>query len=220
MVGEVPVVATGWAGNIVVILLVTFRRVSTTNHMRYQDSKTGLDTSRKILKVNHAGEFGAVNIYRSQLFVARLFMKELVPQIEEFLADEKRHLEIFRTEIQRRQGIKCKSYWLCGLGGYVMGFTSALFGRRGVMACTWAVEHVVVEHLHAQIEYLRGVNDEQALETVEAILEDEQNHRDVGFKSGGADNILYQPIRLLISLFTECVIRFGMRQPRQKTGLI
>lgn len=179
--------------------------------MKYQDSESALDTPKKILKVNHAGEFGAVNIYRSQLFVAKLFMKDMVPQIEEFLADEKRHLDIFWTEIQRRHGIRCKSYWLCGVGGYVMGFISAMLGRRGIMACTWAVENVVVCHLLEQIDYLHEKNDTEALQTVEAILEDEQNHRDVGFKEGGTGNLLYQPLRFMISTFTEGVIRFGMR---------
>ncbi len=179
--------------------------------MKYRDSKSNLDTPKKILKVNHAGEFGAVNIYRSQLFVAKIFMKDMVPMIEEFLSDEKRHLDIFWKEIERRKGVKCKSFWLCGLGGYVMGFVSALLGRRGIMACTWAVENVVVNHLHNQIIYLKDKNDHEALETVEAILEDEQNHRDVGFHEGGTQNILYQPLRFAISTFTEGVIRFGMR---------
>lgn len=179
--------------------------------MKYTDSKSKHDTSSKILKVNHAGEFGAVNIYRSQLFVAKLFMKDLVPQIEEFLSDEKKHLDIFWTEIQRRNGIKCKSYWLCGVGGFVMGFISAILGKRGVMACTWAVEDVVVCHLEGQISYLRNKGDTHALSTVEEILEDEQNHRDVGFKEGGAGNIFYQPLRFMISIFTEGVVRFGMR---------
>jgi len=179
--------------------------------MKYRDSKTDLDTPKKILKVNHAGEFGAVNIYRSQLFVSRIFMKDLVPQIEDFLADEKRHLDIFWAEINRRNGVKCKSYWLCGLGGFFMGFVSALLGRRGIMACTWAVESVVVEHLHSQISFLKDKNDVKALEAVEAILEDEQNHRDIGFEEGGAENILYKPLRFSISMFTEGVIRFGMR---------
>ena len=179
--------------------------------MEYRDSKSKLDTPKKILKVNHAGEFGAVNIYRSQLLVARIFMKDMVPMIEEFLADERRHLEIFWAEIKRREGVKCKSYWLCGLGGYFMGFVSALMGRRGIMACTWAVESVVVEHLHGQIKYLKEKHGNEALETVEAILEDEQNHRDVGFQAGGAGNLLYQPLRFAISAFTEGVIRFGMR---------
>jgi len=179
--------------------------------MKYTDSAKGLDTPKKILKVNHAGEFGAVNIYRSQLFIAKIFMKDLVPLIEEFLADEKRHLDIFWQEIQRRNGVKCKSYWLCGIGGYFMGLVSALMGKRGIMACTWAVENVVVNHLHNQIAYLRERDDLEALETVEAILEDEQNHRDVGFKEGGTGNFLYKPLRFAISTFTEGVIRFGMR---------
>jgi len=179
--------------------------------MKYHDSNTDLDTPKKILKVNHAGEFGAVNIYRSQLFVSRIFMKDLVPQIEDFLADEKRHLDIFWTEINRRNGVKCKSYWLCGLGGFFMGFVSALLGRRGIMACTWAVESVVVEHLHSQIAFLKSKKDVKALEAVEAILEDEQNHRDIGREEGGAENILYKPLRFAISMFTEGVIRFGMR---------
>jgi len=146
--------------------------------VKYADSKTGLDTPKKILKVNHAGEFGAVNIYRSQLFIARIFMKDLVPLLEDFLSDEKRHLDVFWQEIQNRRGVKCKSYWLCGLGGYFMGFISSLMGRRGIMACTWAVENVVVGHLYNQIKYLQNKDDLAALQAVEAILEDEQNHRD------------------------------------------
>lgn len=92
--------------------------------MDCQDSKSKLDTPKKILKVNHAGEFGAVNIYRSQIFIARIFMKDMVPMIEEFLSDELRHLDIFCREIQKRNGVRCKSYCVCGLGGYVMGFVS------------------------------------------------------------------------------------------------
>ncbi len=179
--------------------------------MKYKDSKGKIDTSKKILKVNHAGEFGAINIYRSQIFVSKIFMKDLVPMLNEFLEDEKRHMDIFWSEIQQREGIKCKSFYLCGLGGYVMGFISALLGRKGIMACTWAVESVVINHLHNQLEYLKSKEDISAYETVESILEDEENHRDTGFNQGGADNIWYQPLRYCISGFTEVIIRFGMR---------
>ena len=179
--------------------------------MEYHDSASGLDTPKKILKVNHAGEFGAVNIYRSQLFISKIFMKDLVPLLEDFLADEKRHLSIFWSEIQRRNGVKCKSYWLCGVGGYFMGCISALLGRRGIMACTWAVESVVVNHLYKQISYLKEKDDTEALDAVQSILEDEQNHRDTGFEEGGTGNFWYKPLRFVISTFTEGVIRFGMR---------
>ena len=103
-----------------------------------------------------------------------------------------------------------KSYWLCGVGGYVMGLVSAVFGKRGIMACTWAVESVVAEHLRSQIEYLRRKDDTEALATVESILQDEENHRDIGQREGGT-SMLFIPMRFVISLFTESVIRFGMR---------
>ncbi|MGF6149784.1 demethoxyubiquinone hydroxylase family protein [Pseudomonas fluorescens] len=178
--------------------------------MKYKDSTASLDTARKILKVNHAGEFGAINIYRSQIFVSRLLRKDYVPLLESFMEDEKRHMNRFWEEIQRRNGIKCKSYWLCGAGGWFMGFISALFGKSGVMACTWAVESVVVSHLKNQLSYLESRNDLAAWETVQSILEDEENHRDTGRVEGGSA-LLYGPFRWMISLFTEGVIRFGMR---------
>ncbi len=105
--------------------------------MKYSDSRDKLDTPKKILKVNHAGDFGAINIYRSQIFFSKYFIKDMVPLLESFLVDEKRHLDIFWAEIQARKGVKCKSYWLCGLGGYVMGFISSILGRKGIEACTW-----------------------------------------------------------------------------------
>jgi len=179
--------------------------------MKYKDSKNTLDTPKKILKVNHAGEFGAINIYKSQILIAKIFMKDLVPLLEDFLADEQRHLSIFWEEIQNRNGVKCKSYWLCGLGGYVMGFISALLGRKGIMACTWAVESIVIKHLESQLIYLSGCKDLDAYDAVEAILKDEKNHRDTGYSNGGTTNFWYQPLRSIISLFTEGVIRFGMR---------
>jgi len=178
--------------------------------MNYKESKDALDTPKKILKVNHAGEFGAVNIYRAQILVSTLFRRSYVPLLESFMVDEQRHKTLFWTEIQRRGGIKCKSYWLCGLGGFCMGFLSALFGKAGVMACTWAVESVVVEHLHHQLAYLEHKQDQAAYETVKAILDDEERHRDTGRKEGGM-GLLYAPFRFMISAFTEAVIRFGMR---------
>jgi len=179
--------------------------------MKYRDSTGKIDTPKKILKVNHAGEFGAINIYRSQIFVSKMFMPDLVPLLESFLEDEKRNMNIFWEEIQSRNGIKCKSFWLCGLGGYFMGIISAVLGRKGIMACTWAVESVVVNHLKTQLEYLNGKSDTRAFSTVESILQDEENHRDFGKMNGGQDSIWYSPLRFSISLFTEAVIRFGMR---------
>ena len=78
------------------------------------------------------------------------------------------------------------------------------------MACTWAVESVVTNHLKAQLVYLESKGNSEAYEAVSSILEDEANHRDLGAQQGGA-SLLYSPLRFCISLFTETTIRFGMR---------
>ena len=179
--------------------------------MSYQDNIRGLETATKILKVNHAGEFGAINIYKAQLFVCNIFMKQHVPMLNNFLSDETRHLNLFWEEINTRNGIKCKSFWLCGVGGYFMGFISAFLGKKGIMACTWAVESVVINHLHKQLAYLSSKNDVAAYDCVKSILDDEINHRDTGYEQGGTSNFLYTPFRFMVSTFTESVIRFGMR---------
>ena len=160
--------------------------------------------------MNHAGEFGAINIYRAQIAVCKLFNPNMVPKLQGFLEDEKKHLAIFWNEMQRRNSIRCKSYWLCGVGGWLMGFVSALLGTKGIMACTWAVESVVAEHLKSQLAYLKQRDDQPAFNAVSAILEDEEHHRDTGSELGGK-NALYAPFRYVVSLFTEWVIRFGMR---------
>ena len=179
--------------------------------MKYRDSCNNLDTPKKILKVNHAGEFGAINIYKAQLFVCKFFMKQHVPMLQNFLEDETRHKKLFWEEIQKRNGVKCKSYWLCGIGGYVMGGISSLLGTKGIMACTWAVESVVINHLHNQLEYLSSKDDKAAFDVVKSIIEDEVNHRNTGFDKGGTTNFFYAPLRFMVGTFTELVIRFGMR---------
>lgn len=178
--------------------------------MQYRDSKDSLDTARKILKVDHAGEFGAINIYRAQILVCRLFHPRYVSLLKQFLEDEKRHLDIFWQEIQKRGGPKCKSYWLCGIGGFATGFVCALLGKKGIMACTLAVESVVTEHLISQLDYLKSINDIAAYNAVEAIINDEAHHRDIGQAEGG-DNSWFAPLRVFIRFSTEIVIRFGMR---------
>ena len=178
--------------------------------MEYRDSAGAIDTPKKILKVDHAGEFGAINIYKSQIFISRLLGRDYVPMLEKFMEDEEKHLNIFWEEIKRRNGIKCKSYWLCGLGGYFMGFISALLGKKGIMACTWAVESIVTGHLKKQLQYLEKTGDKAAYNAVRSILEDEEHHRDVGLNEGG-NNIFLAPFRFMVSTFTEAVIRFGMR---------
>lgn len=69
----------------------------------------------QIIKVNHAGEHGAVNIYAGQIAAARLRARVLLSELAEFKAHEERHRSIFAKELQRRGLPRCRSYWLCGV---------------------------------------------------------------------------------------------------------
>jgi len=131
----------------------------------------------RIIKVNHAGEHGAINIYSGQIFMARLTARGMVTQLTEFRSHEQRHRAIFGAELQRRGRPRCRSYWLCGFGGLVLGLITGLFGARAIAATTVAVESVVLRHLEQQLVVLQG-NDSAAVAAISAIVSEEQQHHD------------------------------------------
>ncbi|WP_316682833.1 demethoxyubiquinone hydroxylase family protein [Ralstonia flaminis] len=108
----------------------------------------------RYLKVDHAGEHGAICIYTGQIAIARLFFPDLVPELIQFRSDERNHRAIFGAELERRGLRRCRSYWLCGAGGLALGVLTGLLGRTAVSATTVAVESVVLRHLEQQLAAL------------------------------------------------------------------
>ncbi|WP_078118462.1 demethoxyubiquinone hydroxylase family protein [Thiosocius teredinicola] len=168
------------------------------------------ETPGRILKVDHAGEFGAVNIYRAQIFVGTLYGASHLPVLREFLEHEKRHLAVFGGELKRRGIRRCKSYYLCGVGGYCLGLVSAIFGRSSVMACTAAVETVVLRHLEDQLQALSALGDIEAYQAVSQIIQDEQAHQEAG-RAERVECLFYKPFVAVVEAATEAVIWLGMR---------
>lgn len=169
---------------------------------------TDTDLGSRILKVNHAGENGAVHIYAAQILVARLTAPALVEELRQFRVHEERHRAIFGAELQRRGRPHCRSYALCGLGGYLLGFVTALCGRRAIAATTVAVERVVLRHLQHQITQLRA-SDRSAVQAIVAIVADEQRHHDeLAALDRGRWVRLLEPV---VAASTESVIWLGMR---------
>jgi ubiquinone biosynthesis monooxygenase Coq7 len=164
----------------------------------------------RIIKVNHAGEHGAVNIYAGQIAMARLRARSLVHELAEFKAHEERHRSIFANELERRGLPRCRSYWLCGVGGYVLGFLTGLMGARCIATATVAVERVVLRHLQHQLQAI-GSNDPGANVAISAILNEEQQHHDqfaVHIYNAGT---IHKMLGSVISAATEAVIWIGMR---------
>lgn len=171
--------------------------------------RTDTDLGGRILKVNHAGENGAVHIYLAQAFVARLTAPALVAELNEFRSHEERHRTIFWAELQRRGRPRCRSYVLCALGGYLLGLVTGLLGRAAIAATTVAVERVVLRHLKEQMAQLQN-SDPAAVRAIEAIVADEQRHHDelAAQSSGGLWVRLLEP---LVAASTETVIWLGMK---------
>lgn len=164
----------------------------------------------RILKVNHAGEHGAVNIYRGQRLVCFWRDEALKRELEEFRAHEERHRAVFAAELQRRGVRRCRSYWACGLGGFLLGVTTGICGRASIAAVTVAVERVVLRHLEMQLRELEGV-DAAAHAAVAAIIDDERTHHDRAAQELRQGIFWPRLIRPTVSAATELVIWTGMK---------
>jgi ubiquinone biosynthesis monooxygenase Coq7 len=164
----------------------------------------------RTLKVNHAGEHGAVNIYRGQILTARLTAPELVAELREFKGHEETHREVFRAELARRGAPRCISYWLCAAGGFTLGILTGLLGRRAIAATTVAVESVVLRHLEHQLATLAGVDD-AATTAIAAIVADERQHHDRSQVHTRGDSFWSAILTPVVAISTESVIWLGMR---------
>jgi ubiquinone biosynthesis monooxygenase Coq7 len=148
-------------------------------------------TIQQILRVNHAGETGAIRIYETQIAVARFFAHSCVEPLEEMLKHERRHLETFNRLLVSRGIRHCHVLPLWAFGGAVLGVVTGLLGSRAIWVCTAAVESVVNQHLDDQIQGLRGT-DSEVLEAVLSIKRDEEAHRDTALELGGASSGTYR----------------------------
>ena len=163
-----------------------------------------------MLKVDHAGEHGAVCIYRAQRWFARWRAPGMVQQIAHFMAHEEGHRALFAAELDRRGVRRCRSFHFCGLGGLFLGSVTGLLGARAIALTTEAVESVVLSHLEEQLSELESV-DPAAAKVVGQIVAEEQEHHDLSSDQIIGKYWLDGILRPLVRTGTEWVIRIGMR---------
>ena len=125
--------------------------------------KTDQKILEGILRVDHAGERGAIKIYEGQLLALNTIIKndELKKKIEEMQVHEKEHCDYFEKEIKKRNIKPTKFLPLWDLLGVGLGFGSAIIGKKATMLCTASVEEVIDQHYQNQINQLK--NDEKEL---------------------------------------------------------
>jgi 3-demethoxyubiquinol 3-hydroxylase len=166
--------------------------------------------AERVLRVNHAGENGAVHIYAGQLVFGRLTAPGIMAELREFKSHEEVHRQIFASELQRRGVRRCRSFVLCGIGGFMLGLVTGLFGRAAIAATTVAVERVVLAHLREQLRTLEGV-DAEAVAAISHIVADEQAHHDRSATQAAEGRFWPAVLSPVVALSTESVIWLGMR---------
>ncbi|MGV8995980.1 MAG: demethoxyubiquinone hydroxylase family protein [Parvibaculaceae bacterium] len=158
----------------------------------------------RIMKVNHAGEYGAIRIYGAQLLVSKILHKDLVPFLEQTLAHETLHAQKFIHAMKVRQSRPCRAMPLWGIGGWVLGFFTACMGKNAVLICTEAVESAVHRHLQDQIRYLDG-KDAELRNIILDIEKEEIEHLEYA-QEHVKRSWLTKPLFGLITVSTEIVI--------------
>ncbi len=129
----------------------------------------------RILRVDHAGEYGAVRIYEGQLAV--LGNSPVGPVIRRMAEQERRHLEAFNRLLPARRVRPTALSPLWHVLGYALGAATAMLGERAAMACTVAVEEVIDEHYASQAAQL-GEEEPELKNAIEEFRRDEIAHRD------------------------------------------
>ena len=139
---------------------------------------------KSMIRVDHAGEHGAVRIYEGQLAV--LSGTDAEAPIREMAEQERRHLDGFDTLVadRRVRPTVLSPFW--HVAGYALGAGTALLGPKAAMACTQAVEEVIDDHYAAQAEKL-GDDEAELRDMIEEYRADEQAHRDTAVEQGAEE---------------------------------
>ena len=169
--------------------------------------KTDKKTLEEIIRVDHAGERGAIKIYEGQLLALKTIKQDetLKDKIEEMKEQEKEHLEYFEKEIQKRKIKPTSLLPLWDVMGVALGFGSALFGKKATMLCTASVEEVIGEHYQNQIKKLR--DDEKDLrKKIEKFKEDENHHKNIAYESGSTNKGIYSVMDKIIKTGSRIAI--------------
>jgi ubiquinone biosynthesis monooxygenase Coq7 len=138
----------------------------------------------RIVRVDHAGEYGAARIYAGQIAVLG-DRHPAAPALRHMLEQEQEHLETFEKMIVARRVRPTALTPLWYVTGFALGAATALMGEKAAMACTVAVEETIDEHYADQARALEGLPEEAELKSVvENFREDELAHRDTALDRG------------------------------------
>ncbi|XP_075292721.1 NADPH-dependent 3-demethoxyubiquinone 3-hydroxylase, mitochondrial [Opisthocomus hoazin] len=166
----------------------------------------------RVIRVDHAGEYGANRIYAGQMAV--LGRSSAGPVIQQMWNQEKDHLKKFNELMvaYRVRPTVLLPFW--NVAGFVLGAGTALLGKKGAMACTVAVEESISDHYNSQIRTLMEEDPEkykELLQIIKQFRDDEREHHDIGLEHGAEAAPAYSILKTAIQLGCKAAIFLSER---------
>ena len=178
---------------------ITKRSKSTTD-------KTILD---EIIRVDHAGEYGATRIYDGQIAVFGKDSK-IGKTIQHMADQEQEHIEKFNELIIEKRVRPTALLPVWNIAGFALGAGTALMGEKAAMACTVAVEKVIGEHYREQQDLLE--DDEKELKkTIAKFEKDELEHHDIGLEHDAENAPGYKVMTKVIEISCKTAIAISKK---------
>ena len=164
----------------------------------------------EFIRVDHAGERGAVKIYEGQLLALNTLIKneDLKNKIEEMKIHEEEHCQFFENEIKKRNIKPTKFLPLWDLLGVGLGFGSTLLGKKAAMLCTASVEEVIDKHYLDQINQLGDDEKELKIKIIK-FREDELHHKDIAYEEGATKKGIYSILDKVIKTGSKIAINIS-----------
>ncbi len=167
------------------------------------------ERTRRMLRVDQAGEYGATRIYAGQLAVMGN-RSELSGEIRHMADQEANHLARFDAMVSARGVRPTALQPLWHVAGFALGAATALIGPKAAMACTAAVEEEIDRHYSAQIDAL-GTDDPELAATIREFRDDERAHRETALAHGAEQAPAYPVLAGAIRLGCRLAIRLAER---------
>lgn len=162
----------------------------------------------KIIRVNHAGEFGAKRIYEGQL--AFLKGKEAQKNVQHMKEQELEHLAYFENELVKRKIRPTALTPIWNVAGFALGAATALMGEKAAYACTVAVEEVIEEHYQNQLNSL-GAENAELKTAIEKFKAEETEHKETSLKNDAENFVGYEVLGAAIKAGSRAAIWLSSR---------
>ena len=172
--------------------------------------KTNKKKLEEFIRVDHAGERGAIKIYEGQLLALNTIVRneELKKKIGEMKKHEQEHSNFFENEIVKRNIKPTKFLPLWDLLGLGLGFGSTILGKKAAMLCTASVEEVIDEHYKNQIDQIE-VDEKNLKEKIIKFRQDELDHKDIAYEQGATKKGLYSIMDKVIKTGSKVAIKIS-----------